>query len=590
LLRRKTSALAYKITARKQHLQNNRRTIMAKPRIKGNNRNNTLRGTDQGGFIFGFGGNDRIFGNGGNDILFGGSGNDTIDGGTGNDRLFGGRGNDKLDGGLGNDLLDGGKGDDELEGGKGDDVMLGGAGNDTMAWDDGDGSDVMSGGEGLDTVEVEGSLEKGDNFVLGRNSADKAFFERTGLDGQVGVGRFTLTVDSSEVFEVSGAGGDDTFQVNDLTGTGVNLVKFDGGAGNDTLDGTNTSTRLEAEGGLGDDKLIGSSVADTLNGGDGNDIVAGEKGDDVMTGGNGNDTLEWDDGDGSDIISGGAGNDTVVVEGAVVGADSFVLGKDAQNRAFFDRVALDGTPGKGRFTLTVDTSETFNVSGLGGDDSFTVNDLTNTEVNLVIFSGGDGNDKFDGSGTSTLLQLNGDAGDDTLIGGSGSDVITGGDGVDTLTGGGGSDQFVYAGNVFANGALTNNAGGTGINVLNKPDVIKDFDIASDRFGLDAQDLGINAINFQKGTSSSLTNGNVLVLTDGFANAAAAAKAIRDNNAITADQGVFSYFNTTLGISRLVYSKDLGDGGDISVLANLGDAQTGAVGNQINFSSNSFNLV
>jgi Ca2+-binding RTX toxin-like protein len=562
---------------------------MAKPRIRGNNRNNTLRGNDQGGFIFGFGGNDRIFGNGGNDILFGASGNDTIDGGTGNDRLFGGRGNDKLDGGLGNDRLDGGRGDDDLEGGKGDDVMLGGKGNDTMAWDDGDGSDVMSGGEGLDTVEVEGSLEKGDNFVLGRNSADKAFFERTGLDGQVGVGRFTLTVDTSEVFEVSGEGGNDTFQVNDLTGTGVDLVKFDGGAGNDTLDGTNTKTRLEADGGLGDDKLIGSSVADTLNGGDGNDIVAGEKGNDVMTGGNGNDTLEWDDGDGSDIISGGAGNDTVVVEGAEVGADSFVLGKDAQNRAFFDRVALDGTAGKGRFTLTVDTSETFNVSGLGGDDSFTVNDLTNTGVNLVIFSGGDGNDKFDGSGTSTLLQLNGDAGDDTLIGGSGSDVITGGDGVDTLTGGGGSDQFVYSGNVFANGALTPN-GATGINVLNKPDVIKDFDIASDRFGLNAQDLGINAINFQKGTSSSLTNGNVLVLTDGFANAAAAAKAIKDNNAITADQGVFSYFNTTLGISRLVYSKDLGDGGDISVLANLGDAQTGAVGNQNNFSGNNFNLV
>jgi Ca2+-binding RTX toxin-like protein len=562
---------------------------MAKPRIKGNNRNNTLRGNDRGGFIFGFGGNDRIFGNGGNDLLFGGSGDDKIDGGTGNDRLFGGRGNDKLDGGLGNDFLDGGKGDDELEGGKGDDVMSGGAGNDTMAWDDGDGNDVMSGGEGFDTVEVEGSLTKGDNFVLGRNSADKAFFERTGLDGQVVVGRFTLTVDSSEVFEVSGVGGDDTFQVNDLTNTGVNLVKFDGGAGNDMLDGTNTKTRLEAEGGLGDDKLIGSSVADTLNGGDGNDILAGEKGDDVMTGGNGNDTLEWDDGDGSDIMSGGAGNDTVVVEGAEVGADSFVLGKDAQNRAFFDRVALDGTPGKGRFTLTVDTAETFDVSGLGGDDSFTVNDLTNTGVNLVIFSGGDGNDQFSGLGTSTLLQLNGDAGDDVLIGGSGSDVITGGDGVDTLTGGAGSDQFIYSGNVFANGAVTFNAA-TGINVLNRPDVIKDFDIASDRFGLDAQDLGINAINFQKGTSSSLGNGNVLVLTDGFANAAAAAKAIKDNNAITADQGVFSYFNTTLGISRLVYSKDLGDGGDISVLANLGDNQTGVIGNQNNFSSNSFNLV
>jgi Ca2+-binding RTX toxin-like protein len=562
---------------------------MAKPRIKGNNGNNTLRGSDKGGFIFGFGGNDKIFGNGGNDILLGGSGDDKIDGGTGRDQLFGGKGNDKLDGGADNDFLDGGKGDDELEGGTGNDTILGGAGKDKMSWDDGDGNDIMSGGEGFDIVDVEGSLTKGDNFVLGRNSADKAFFERTGLNGQVGVGRFTLTVDSSEEFDVSGEGGDDTFQVNDLTDTGVNLVKFDGGSGNDTLDGTNTKTRLEAEGGTGDDKLIGSSVADTLNGGDGDDTVSGEKGDDVMTGGKGNDTLEWDDGDGSDIISGGTGNDTVVVEGAVVGADSFVLGKDAQNRAFFDRVALDGTLGKGRFTLTVDTSETFDVSGLGGDDSFTVNDLTNTWVNLVIFSGGDGNDKFDGSGTSTPLQLNGDAGDDTLIGGSGNDVITGGDGVDTLTGGAGSDQFVYSGNAFANGATTLNAP-TGINALNKPDVIKDFDIGSDRFGLDAQDLGINAINFQKGTSSALSgNSNVLVLTDGFANAALAAKAIKDSN-ITATQGVFSYFNTNLGISRLVYSKDLANGGDISVLANLGDNQTGAVGNQNNFSSNNFNLV
>jgi Ca2+-binding RTX toxin-like protein len=575
---------------------------MAKSRIKGTRGSETIRGTKNGEFIFGLGGNDNIFGLGGNDNLDGGNGNDNLFGGQGNDKLFGGngtdnlfggKGNDKLDGGNGNDRLEGGSGDDDLEGAKGDDTMLGGKGNDKLNWDDGDGNDIMSGGEGLDTIAVEGNLTKGDDFVLGRNTEGKAFFERTGLDGQVGTGRFTLTVDTSEVFEVSGAGGNDTFKVNDLTGTGVERVKFSGGDGNDKLDGTGTNTRLEAEGGTGDDELIGSSIADTLNGGEGNDTIAGEKGDDIMIGGNGNDILEWDDGDGSDIISGNAGNDTVEVEGAVVKADSFVLSKDAQNRAFFDRVAVDGVAGAGRFTLTVDTSEAFDVKGLGGNDSFTVNDLSNTGVNLVIFSGGDGNDSFDGSQTSTALQLSGDAGDDTLIGGSADDLITGGDGVDTLTGGGGSDVFVYSGNVFAGGALTPNAGGTGINALNKPDVIKDFAIdgsSSDRFGLNAQDLAINTINFQKGTSSSLTNGNVLVLTDGFANAAAAAKAIDNNNGITAKEGVFSYFNTTLGISRLVYSRDLGNGGDISVLANLGAPQTGNVGNQDKFSSTSFTLV
>jgi RTX calcium-binding nonapeptide repeat (4 copies) len=574
---------------------------MAKPRIKGSNKGETLRGTNRSGFIFGFGGDDIIFGLGGNDILdggngndliFGGSGNDKLFGGNGNDRLFGGNGDDQLDGGNGDDFLDGGSGDDDLEGAKGNDTMLGGKGDDKLSWDDGDGNDIMSGGEGRDTIDVTGNLTVGDDFVLGRNADGKAFFERTGLEGVVGKGRFTLTVDTSEVFDVDGAGGNDTFQVNDLSGTGVELVKFSGGNGNDKLDGTNTSTRLEADGGTGNDEMLGSSTDDTLNGGDGDDTISGEKGNDIMIGGNGNDTLEWDDGDGSDIVSGNAGNDIMEVEGAVVKSDSFVLGKDAQNRAFFDRVALDGVQGAGRFTLTVDTTETFDVKGLGGNDSFIVNDLTNTGVNLVIFSGGDGNDTFNGSQTTTALQINGDAGDDILIGGGADDVITGGDGVDTLTGGGGSDVFVYSGNVFAGGATTPNAGGTGINALNKPDIIKDFAIGNDRFGLNAKDLGINAITFKKADagSSDLANGNVLVLTNGFANAALAAKAIADNANVNTKEGVFSYFNTTLGISRLVYSKDLASGGDFSVLANLGDAGTGSIANQNNFSSNSFTLV
>ena len=62
----------------------------------------------------------------------------------------------------------------------------------------------------------------------------------------------------------------------------------------------------------------------------------------------------------------------------------------------------------------------------------------------------------------------------------------------------------------------------------KPDLIQDYDIELDRFGLDASDLGLSNLTFQKGTSTEINaNGNVVVLTDGFANAAAAAKAIAD---------------------------------------------------------------
>jgi Ca2+-binding RTX toxin-like protein len=177
---------------------------------------------------------------------------------------------------------------------------------------------------------------------------------------------------------------------------------------------------------------------------------------------------------GSDVISGGDGFDMVEVEGSLTLGDDFAIGKDNLNRAFFERKGFVGeTPGVGRFTLTVDTSEVFEVSGKGGNDAFKVNVLSGTGVELVIFSGGEGDDTFDGSGTNTPLQINGDAGKDTLMGGSGNDVITGGDGVDTLTGGGGSDRFVYSGNPFANGNPALNAT-TGINVLNTPDTIQDF--------------------------------------------------------------------------------------------------------------------
>ena len=125
----------------------------------------------------------------------------------------------------------------------------------------------------------------------------------------------------------------------------------------------------------------------------------------------------------------------------------------------------------------------------------------------------------------------------------------------------------------------------------KPDLIQDYDIELDRFGLDTSDLGLSNLTFQKGTSTEINaNGNVVVLTNGFANAAAAAKAIADNNSITAEQGVFIYFNTNLKFSRLVYSKNLGTGGDISVLANLAN-QTNEVGlaNVNTFSINNFTL-
>ncbi len=528
-------------------------------------------------------GDDDISGGAGNDKINGGAGNDTLNGDSGKDKLFGEAGNDNVSGGSGDDFLDGGAGDDFLIGGTGNDRVIGGLGNDTLDWDDGEGNDIMSGNEGRDTIEVNGSLDRGDNFVLGQElraeiGNAKALFERTGLDGQP-VGQFNLVVDTAEVFDVIGEGGNDTFVVNDLSGTTVDLVKFDGGAGDDSLDASASSTRIEALGGEGNDTLDGGSANDLLDGGAGNDFVAGGKGDDRMIGGLGDDTLDWDDGEGNDVISGNEGRDTVDVDGSLDRGDNFVLGKNPTGNAFFERIGLDGKP-EGQFNLVVDTSEVFDVSGEGGNDTFVVNDLTGTGVEVVKFNGGAGNDILDARASSTRVEVDGGEGNDILIGGTGKIVVSPTSTLgDTLTGGAGQDQFYFLVDPFSGGTPGQN--------LNQPDVVTDFEFSTDQFVFSKQQFGINEFNFQKGQVGNLQDGNLLILEGSFANAAAAAKAIAANNNIQADKGIFVYYNSTLGISRAVFSQDLGDGGPFSVQANITNLTSSAL--QANFTAKDFAL-
>jgi serralysin len=242
-----------------------------------------------------------------------------------------------------------------------------------------------------------------------------------------------------------------------------------------------------------------------------------------------------------------------------------------------------------------------NPFGGNGDDILT----TGAGIDVILAGGGNdfvisgaGNDVvFGDKGLDTIF---GQAGDDVLIGGGDADLINGGDGRDTITGGEGadaltggtaSDSFLYNIDSFTGAVFTPAA--NGINQSNlAPDAVTDFTIAEDRFVLLGSDLNLSNANFQVGASGAISgNSDIIVLTDPFANAAAAAKAIANNDKITADAGVFVYFNTNLGFSRLVHSADLGDGGNISVLANMTN-QTGQ--NGINalgtFTANNFTVV
>jgi Ca2+-binding RTX toxin-like protein len=68
--------------------------------------NDTVNGSKNGDYVWGFLGNDKLNGGNGDDSIYGHEGNDTLSGGNGDDYLFGGIGNDKLTGGKGEDLFD----------------------------------------------------------------------------------------------------------------------------------------------------------------------------------------------------------------------------------------------------------------------------------------------------------------------------------------------------------------------------------------------------------------------------------------------------------------------------------------------------
>ncbi|MBE9179996.1 hypothetical protein IQ268_15610 [Oculatella sp. LEGE 06141] len=381
--------------------------------------------------------------------------------------------------------------------------------------------------------------------------------------------------------DIIGGAGNDVL----IGGTGDDTIagnagndRITAGSGDDTIEGGSGRDRIA--GGAGDDNISGGSGNDLLLGGSGNDFITGDRGNDIMSGDAGDDTLVWNDGDGNDIMSGGDGRDTIEVNGSSSRGDNFVLGKNAQNQAFFERTGLDGLA-IGQFDLTVDTSEVFDVNGGGGNDTFIVNDLTDTGVEVVEFNGGEGNDILDARNSSTRVVAVGGNGDDTLIGGTGT--IVGANNAtlgDTLTGGAGRDKFQFSTDPFAGGVAGQN--------LNRPDVVTDFAIGEDQVVFDRQQFGLNQLNFQKGAVGALSgNNNLLVLEGGFANAGAAAAAIRDNNNITSGRGAFVYFNQTLGFSRVVFSEDLANGGRFSVQANLINLTD--VANQGNFSAAEFGL-
>jgi Ca2+-binding RTX toxin-like protein len=266
-----------------------------------------------------------------------------------------------MNGGLGVDLFHGSAADDLITGGDGSDVAFMGAGDDTFVWNPGDDNDTLEGQDGFDTMLFNGAVVA-ENIDISANGG-RVLFSRN-------VASVTMDTDDVESIDFNALGGADTVVVNDLSGTDVTEVNTNlavGGGGDAEADnlivqGTNNddvsvpfgdasgvvaiglaaqvnitgseaaNDRLTVNLLAGDDVLdatglTASSIKLTADGGDGNDVLLGGDGDDVLYGGPGADVLIG--GPGDDVIDGGEGDD---IEIQSIGVDpvtsATTVGKD----------------------------------------------------------------------------------------------------------------------------------------------------------------------------------------------------------------------------------------------------------------------
>jgi len=252
-----------------------------------------------------------------------------------------------LNGGAGNDRLTGGAGNDLIIGAQGTDTEFGGAGDDTSLWNPGDGDDVFEGQADQDTLLFNGA-NIAEEIVVSANGKRLRFTRD--------IAGIVMDCDDVEKVLFNAKGGKDLITVNDLSGTDVREVKVDlsavpgvvggdgaadtvivnGTAANDAVTVTGSAGTVNAAGlpaavailGSeaandrlivntfgGDDVVEASGLADGVigfvaDGGEGNDNLVGSAGNDTLIGGLGDDVLIG--GPGIDVLDGGPGANVII--------------------------------------------------------------------------------------------------------------------------------------------------------------------------------------------------------------------------------------------------------------------------------------
>lgn len=318
------------------------------------------------------------------------------------------------------------------------------SGDVSATWSEGD--DTLLGGSGADTIYGGG----GDDVIYSDTDGADAFGSDAGssdyLDGGDGDDTLYSDYEHGTTDTLIGGSGDDLLQ--DANG----MASLDGGSGNDTLyesnggnsaGSTDESDTLRGGDGndyLGSDTLAGSSnVIDYFTGDAGNDTIIASYGADSIDGGDDADAIFVHDGFGNDTIAGG--------EGTTTGTDQDLLDLTAVTSGV--TVTYTG-PENGTISQGADTIQFSEIEEINATDAADVVDAAGQSgtQGINIHTGG-GDDTVTGGDNADTVT--GGAGDDTIDGGAGDDILRGGDGSDTVAGGDGNDLIEGDGNILING-------------------------------------------------------------------------------------------------------------------------------------------
>lgn len=270
-------------------------------------------------------------------------------------------------------------------------------------------------------VDLSGRMAVGDTIT-----ADISAIEATNLEyqmiwfvgnsvAQIGGASFDLTADmlgQSVQLMISLDSHESSFFYSTNSTNMSSMYELEAGAVVE-LDGitlTGSTDNEEQIGTVGDDHITGLGGNDTQSGRDGNDDLFGDEGDDMLFGGAGNDSLTG--GAGADTLDGGDGIDTIKFG-------------DTTNGVYADLSEGEGLSGDAFEDVYLNIE---NARGTHGGDVL----IGNEDANLLVGR----------ESGSTMDELYGGGGEDTLEGGKGADLLVGGSDKNKMEGGKGDDLLV----------------------------------------------------------------------------------------------------------------------------------------------------